>query len=375
MTARRAEGRGEDEALKYLDEFRNADLLRGQLRGILAFPFRAAFMEVCGTHTMAISRSGLRTALSAKVELVSGPGCPVCVTSQGDMGRAIALAGLEGVTLATFGDMMRVPGPQGTLMEASSRGADVRVVYSPLDAVALAEENPERRVVFLGVGFETTAPTVAAAVLRAREKGLDNFFLLSLHKLIPPALKALVDMDDFSIDGFLLPGHVSVILGTEAYRFLAEEHGIPCVISGFEAADILRAVFLLMRMKQEGKAEVANEYSRAVRAQGNPKARETMLRVFMEADAEWRGLGVIPGSGLALRDEFRALDAGRWEVEVPVPEERSGCRCGDVLCGRIRPPDCPLFARACTPDSPYGPCMVSSEGTCASYYLYEVRED
>jgi len=357
--------------MKYLDEFRKSDLLRGQLQRILEFPFRASFMEVCGTHTMAISRSGLRSALSRRVDLVSGPGCPVCVTSQRDMGRAIALAGVEGVILATFGDMMRVPGPQGTLMEASSRGADVRVVYSPLDAVALAEENPDRRVVFLGVGFETTAPAVAGAVLRAAEKGVHNFYVFSLHKLIPPALQALVNMDDFSIDGFLLPGHVSVILGTEAYRFLAEEHGIPCVISGFEPADILRAVYLLMRMKEDGKPGVANEYSRAVRPAGNPKARETMHRVFEDADAEWRGLGTIPGSGLRLREEFRTFDAGEWRLEVPEPEERSGCRCGDVLCGKIRPPECPLFARACTPDEPFGPCMVSSEGTCASYYLYE----
>jgi len=360
--------------LRYLDEYRSPALLRGQLRAIKELSANAVLMEVCGTHTMAISRSGLRPLLAPEVDLVSGPGCPVCVTSERDMGRAVALASLEGVTLATFGDMVRVPGPQGTLLEASSRGATVRVVYSPLDALALARENPDRRVVFLGVGFETTAPTVAAAVLRAREEGLKNFFLLSLHKLIPPALRALVDMEDFSIDGFLLPGHVSVVLGTEAYGFLPREHGIPCVISGFEPADILRAVYLLLRMKVEGSPEVVNEYSRAVRSQGNRKARETMYRVFREADAEWRGLGVIPGSGLELREEFRDLDAGTWDLEVPEVGERSGCRCGDVLCGRIRPPECPLFARACTPDSPFGPCMVSSEGTCASYYLYEGGE-
>ncbi|MDI6873687.1 hydrogenase formation protein HypD [Candidatus Solincola sp.] len=357
--------------MKYLDEYRSPAILQGQLRAIRELDTSAVLMEVCGTHTMVISRSGLRPLLTPEVDLVSGPGCPVCVTSERDMGRALALASIEDVILATFGDMVRVPGPQGTLLEASSRGAAVKVVYSPLDAVALARENPDRRVVFLGVGFETTAPTVAAAVLRAREEGLGNFFVLSLHKLIPPALKALVHMEDFSIDGFLLPGHVSVVLGTEAYRFLPREHGIPCVISGFEPADILRAVYLLLRMKAEGKPEVANEYSRAVRPEGNRRARETMCRVFREADAEWRGLGLIPGSGLALREEFADLDAGSWEVEVPEVRERSGCRCGDVLCGRIRPTECPLFARSCTPDSPFGPCMVSSEGTCASYYLYE----
>lgn len=261
------------------------------------------------------------------------------------------------------------------MLEAASRGAEVKVVYSPLEAVRLAEENPRRKVVFLGVGFETTAPTVAAAVLRAREKGLRNFFVLSLHKLIPPALKALVHMEDFAIDGFLLPGHVSVVLGTEVYEFLPRDHGIPCAISGFEPADILRAVYLLLRMKVEGRPEVANEYMRAVRPEGNRKARETMHRVFRETDAEWRGLGVIPGSGLVLRKEFEDMDAGAWDLEVPEGEERSGCRCGDVLCGRIKPSDCPLFARTCTPDSPFGPCMVSSEGTCASYYLYEGKED
>lgn len=357
--------------MKYLDEYRSVRLMGGQLRRIKELSVSAVLMEVCGTHTMAISRSGLRPLLAPEVDLVSGPGCPVCVTSERDMGRAVAVATHDGVLLATFGDMMRVPGPLGSLLEASSRGASVRVVYSPLDALALAEENPDRKVVFLGVGFETTAPTVAAAVLRARERGIGNFFVLSLHKLIPPALRALVDMDDFTIDGFLLPGHVSVVLGTEAYGFLPREYDIPCAVSGFEPADILRAVYLLLRMKAEGRPEVANEYSRAVRPEGNRKARETMYSVFREADAEWRGLGVIPGSGLELREEFRDMDAGTWDLEVPEVEERSDCRCGEVLSGRIRPPQCALFARACTPDSPFGPCMVSSEGTCASYYYYE----
>ncbi len=357
--------------MKFLDEYRAPRLLKGQLREIRSLSLQATLMEVCGTHTMAISRAGLRSLLAPQVDLVSGPGCPVCVTSERDMGRAIALAGCEGVMLATFGDMMRVPGPQGTLMEAASRGGEVKVVYSPLEALRLAEEHPDRKVVFLGVGFETTAPTVAAAVLQADARGLRNFYVLSLHKLIPPALRALVEMDDFSIDGFLLPGHVSVILGSGAYAFLPREHGIPCVISGFEPADILRAVYLLMRMKQEGRPEVVIEYSRAVRPEGNRKAQEVMYRVFKPGDAEWRGLGTIPGSGLVLRDEFASFDAGTWDVEVPDPKPSTGCRCGDVLCGKIKPVECPLFSRSCTPENPLGPCMVSTEGTCASYYLYE----
>jgi hydrogenase expression/formation protein HypD len=359
--------------MKYVDEFRSPELLRGQLQKISEFSFSASFMEVCGTHTMAISRAGLRPLLAPRVDLVSGPGCPVCVTSQADIGRAVALSEMEGVTLATFGDMMRVPGPLGTLSEAASRGAEIEVVYSPLEALRLAAERKDRKVVFLGVGFETTAPVVAATLLQAKDQGLANFFILSLHKLVPPALRALLDMVDFNIDGFILPGHVSSILGSQAYAFLVEEYGIPCVISGFEAVDILQAIYGLMRMKEEGPA-VSNEYSRAVRPEGNRKALAVMERVFEPADAEWRGLGTIPGSGLRLREELRDHDAGAWGLEVPEAAEETACRCGDVLCGRIKPPKCPLFARSCHPENPFGPCMVSTEGTCASYYLYECGE-
>jgi hydrogenase expression/formation protein HypD len=250
---------------------------------------------------------------------------------------------------------------------------EVEVVYSPLEALRMAAERKDRKVVFLGVGFETTAPVVAATVLQAEEQGLSNFYLLSLHKLVPPALRALVEMEEFNIDGFILPGHVSSVLGSGAYSFLAEEYGIPCVVAGFEATDILQAIYGLMRMKEEAPA-VLNEYSRAVRPEGNRKAQTVMERVFETADAEWRGLGMIPGSGLRLREEFKGRDAGAWEVEVPEAEEEKACRCGDVLCGRIKPPQCPLFARSCSPESPFGPCMVSTEGTCASYYLYDYRE-
>ena len=359
--------------MRYIDEYRSPDILKGQLERIKDYPRSISLMEVCGTHTMAISRAGLRPLLAPTVDLVSGPGCPVCVTSERDIGTAIAMAGMPDVILTTFGDMMRVPGPQGTLVEAASRGAAVKVVYSPLEALDLAEKERDKRVVFLGVGFETTSPLVAAVTLQAKERGLDNFYLLSLHKLIPPALRALVNMEGFDIDGFIMPGHVSVIIGSEAYSFLPEEYDIPCAVAGFEAADILQAILRLMQMKEEGPA-VSIEYSRAVRPQGNPKALEIMNRVFEPEDAEWRGIGTIPGSGLGLREDFRDHDAGTWEVEVPTAEAETRCRCGDILCGKIKPPQCALFARECTPENPVGPCMVSTEGTCASYYLYDYRE-
>lgn len=355
--------------MKYLDEFRSTGAVNALVEKINGLSGGFRFMEVCGTHTMAISKAGLRPLLEPAVELVSGPGCPVCVTSDADIDRAIATARMPGVLLATFGDMMKVPGTECSLADATAEGASVKVVYSPLEALELARSDSRRDVVFLGVGFETTAPTVAATLVRARDEALTNFYVISFHKVVPPALRALVSLDDFSVDGFILPGHVSSIIGSDAYSFIPADYGVPCVITGFEAADILQAVYRLMRMRKEGAA-VENEYSRAVRPGGNPKAIEVMSDVFEPADAEWRGLFVIPGSGLALRDEFRDFDAGTWEVELPEPVRDKGCRCGDVLCGRIRPTECPFFARTCTPDSPIGPCMVSSEGTCASYFIY-----
>ncbi len=353
--------------MKYLDEFRSPGAVKALSEKIKrASGGGRTYMEVCGTHTMAISRSGLRELLSPEIELISGPGCPVCVTCDRDIDRAIAVASLPGVTLATFGDMMKVPGSAGSLADASARGADVRVVYSPLDALAIARSTTDR-VVFLGVGFETTAPTVAATVLQAAAGNLDNFFVLSMHKLVPPALRALAAQDDFRVDGFLLPGHVSAIIGSDAYRFLPEEFALRCVVAGFEPADIMESIYLLATMDDP---VVSTEYARAVRPGGNPKALQVMGRVFEPCDAEWRGLFTIPGSGLALRGELASMDAGAWEVDLPEPVERKACRCGEILLGRIKPFDCPLFGGACTPDEPVGPCMVSSEGTCASYYLY-----
>ena len=359
--------------MRYIDEFRVPAAARELLREIDALDARGTFMEVCGTHTMAISRAGLRPLLAPGIDLISGPGCPVCVTADADIDRAIAVSKKPGVILTTFGDMMKVPGTEDSLASASARGARVRVVYSPLESLAIAAQEPDSQVVFLGVGFETTAPAVAGTMLEARRQGIDNFQVLSFHKLVPPALRALVGLDDFDVNGFILPGHVSVIIGSDAYAFLPVEFSMPCVVTGFEVTDILQAILRLLKMSASG-ASLEVEYARAVRPEGNPRALEVMSQVFEPCDAQWRGLFTIPGSGLAIREEFAAMDAGTWEVELPEPTRSKGCRCGEILCGRIKPMDCPFFGGRCTPDNPVGPCMVSSEGTCASYYLYSESE-
>ncbi|NPV05269.1 MAG: hydrogenase formation protein HypD [Syntrophaceae bacterium] len=362
--------------MKYIDEYRSPDLVRGLLDAVAILAAGigrdVSLMEICGTHTHAVGRYGLRRLLPGTLRLVSGPGCPVCVTSIGDVDRALHLAGLPGVTFATFGDMLRVPGTGGeNLARLRAAGKDVRVIASPADAVRFAEENPARQVVLLGIGFETTAPTVAAAVLRARERGVGNLSVFSAHKTVPQAIRALIADRSLNIDGFLCPGHVSVITGVEAYRMIPQA-GRAAAITGFEPADIAEGVLLLLRQIADGRFEVAIQYARGVKAQGNARAREVMAEVFEPGDAEWRGLGVIPGSGLRIRREFEAFDALR---RFTLPEIRSaefrGCRCGDVLRGVMSPDQCGLFGEACTPASPLGPCMVSGEGTCAAYYKYE----
>ncbi len=335
-------------------------------------PRRVRVMEVCGTHTMAICRSGLRALLPENVDLVSGPGCPVCVTPTGYVDAAQELAQRADVVVATFGDMMKVPGSERSLAQAKAAGADVRVVYSPLDALALARRRPEKQAVFLGVGFETTAPLAAAAAAMARREGLTNFSILSAHKLVPPALRALCEAGDLAIDAFLLPGHVSAVIGAAPYRFVAEEFGRPCVIAGFEPADILAALCLLLKQLVEGRAEVEIQYTRCVKPEGNPAAVKQMRAAFQPAAAAWRGLGELPDSGLELRGEFEEFDAARrFGVAIEHKPDPPGCRCGDVICGRLQPDACPLFGRRCTPASPVGPCMVSSEGSCAAHYKYE----
>lgn len=355
--------------------FRRADLARailGRLKGRLARlgrPLR--LMEVCGTHTVAISRSGLRSLLAPEVDLVSGPGCPVCVTSQGEIDAMLELAGRPGVTVATFGDMMRVPGSRGSLNDARAAGARVAVVYSPMDAVRLAAETPGEHVVFLGVGFETTAPGTALALEAAARGGIGNFYVYAAHKLVPPALHALLAESDLFLDGFVLPGHVSVVLGRRAYDFLAGR-GVVAAISGFEPVDILLAVDRVAAMIEDGRAGVENTYTRAVSEEGNVAAREAIGRCFAPVDTAWRGLGFIPESGLAIRDHLSAHDAARHFGILPahVPDP-PGCSCGAVLRGKAKPTDCAFFAGPCNPESPIGPCMVSSEGACAAYYRFE----
>lgn len=331
------------------------------------------FMEVCGTHTMAISRYGLRQLLPPGLRLISGPGCPVCVTAIHDLDKVVALARRPEVTVATFGDLVRVPASSTTLAAERAAGADVRVVYSPLDALELAAAQPQRQLVFIGIGFETTAPGVAAAIADAAGRGLDNFSVISLHKTMPLALKALLDLGETALSGFILPGHVSVITGTACYEFLAADYGIGGVVAGFEPNDVLTALLMLAR-QQAPAIEIA--YRRAVKPEGNPAARALMDRVLEPCDADWRGLGVIPGSGLAIRPEFAACDAERRFAIEPEPAlEPRGCRCPEVLRGVCDPADCPLFGRRCTPEDPVGACMVSSEGACAARYRYRDLDD
>ncbi len=331
-------------------------------------------MEVCGTHTMVAFRSGLRSLLPAPVQLISGPGCPVCVTPNGYIDAAIELSRRPGVTVATFGDLVRVPGSDSSLERERADGASVQVVYSPTDALALAREDPARSVVFLGVGFETTVPGVGVSIRTARDEGLTNFSVLSALKTMPGPMRALASGGEVAIDGFICPGHVSVITGASAFAFLAEEYQLPCVVTGFEDIDLLEGIAMLLCQIVEGRSEVEIEYRRAVTREGNPIAQDIMAQVFEACDAEWRGLGVIPQSGLAIRAEFRGHDAAsKFGVEIVSGEPPRGCRCGDVLRGVISPPECPLFDRRCSPVTPEGPCMVSSEGACAAHWRYGTR--
>jgi hydrogenase expression/formation protein HypD len=327
-------------------------------------------MEVCGTHTVAIRRSGLRSLLPGNIRLISGPGCPVCVTPAGYIDNALSLLELPDLTLASFGDMLKVPGTSGRSLSRHLGGGRLRVVYSPGELLELASA-ARGPVVFLGIGFETTVPAIASAFLRAASQGISNLFLYPAFKTVPPALKALLRSPNRGLDGFLLPGHVSVIIGLEPYAFLEGPGGVPGVVTGFEPLDLVRGILALLRQLAAGTRRVENAYPRAVRSEGNPKAREVMAGLLEPADALWRGLGRIPGSGLELRPEFQDFDAARrfglppmWNHEPP------GCGCAEVLQGLEEPESCPLFGRACTPESPVGPCMVSSEGACAAAFRY-----
>lgn len=350
--------------------------LLGAIRALGERPM--TLMEVCGTHTMAIARSGLKTLLPENIRLLSGPGCPVCVTPAEVIDAVLELAMEKNVILASYGDMLRVPGstPGDSLLRRRALGARVEIVYSPVDAVALAKENPGREVVFLGVGFETTAPGTAAAVLTAQEEGVKNFSVLSMLKTVEPALRTLIAMPGFRVEGFLCPGHVASITGEAGFCFLPEEYNLPGVIAGFGPEEILLAVYLLAKQITEGKPRLENAYRRAVRPEGNTLAQAMLKRCFVPRRDLWRGLGEIENSGLGLREELADFDAEKKFGLSAAPKARpTACRCGDVICGRIRPEDCPLFDRRCTPEDPVGPCMVSSEGACAAAYKYRGIEN
>lgn len=356
----------------YIDEFRDSSAA-ARLAEILA-KYRGkniTLMEVCGTHTMSIARYGIRKLLPPGIRLVSGPGCPVCVTPQSYVDCAVKLAGMDGVIIASFGDMMRVPGSSSSLLKSRASGCDVRLVYSPLDCLKLAEQNPGKKVVFLSVGFETTTPITALAILKAKSEGIKNLLFLAANKTMPQALSLLAADSEAHIDGFLYPGHVSAVTGTGVYDEISQKYRIPGVITGFEPLDILHAVATLSELANRGEARAVNEYSRAVKPEGNPIAREKMYEVFEPADAYWRGLGTVPGSGLAIREKYRELDASvLLGAATPQVSEPAGCRCGEVLKGRISPNQCALFGKLCTPEKPVGACMVSTEGTCAAHYKY-----
>jgi hydrogenase expression/formation protein HypD len=358
--------------LKFIDEFRRSDLAKGIVTRInQRSKTNVRFMEFCGGHTVAIFKYGIRQLLPPSIEMVSGPGCPVCVTANSDIDKCIAFSQLPGVIVATFGDMLKVPGSRSSLQRAKAEGADVRMVYSAIDALGMAQDNPDKSVVFLGIGFETTAPTIAASILQAQEQKIKNYFVFSMHKLTPPVVKAVLDAGEVKIGGIVCPGHVSVITGSQAWEFIAKDYGIPCVVSGFEPLDILQCVSMLVDQVESGCSKVEIAYIRGVCHEGNTEAQKLMHRVFQPSPAEWRGIGSVPGSGLKLNEKYARFDAERvFHIDHGESFEPAGCICGEVLRGVKTPHDCALFGGGCTPQSPVGPCMVSSEGTCAAYYLY-----
>jgi hydrogenase expression/formation protein HypD len=354
------------------DAFRDPAVVEKLTHKIWAASGRSIkIMEFCGTHTHAIHRFGIRQLLPPTIEMFSGPGCPVCVTDNSDIDYAIALSKIPGMIIATFGDLLRVPGTRESLLSSKATGARVEMVYSPLDALNLASGNPSCRVVFLGIGFETTAPAVAASIVEAESTGLDNYSVLSMHKLTPPAMRAILESHEIALDGILCPGHVSTVTGWKAWQFLPDSFHIPAAVAGFEPVDILWGVAEIVRQCEEGKPRVVNTYPRSVTPEGNRPAREMMERVFQKGPASWRGLGTIPESGMIIRDGYGRHDARRlFDIEIPKSAAPDGCHCGEVIRGALTPDACPLFRSVCTPSHPVGPCMVSSEGSCAAYYLY-----
>lgn len=358
--------------MKFIDEYRRSELAQGVVRRIHGSSTRSArLMEFCGGHTVAILKHGIRQLLPPNIEMLSGPGCPVCVTDNADLDKAIALARIPDVILTTFGDMLKVPGSRSSLQEVKAEGGDVRIVYSALDALQIARQNPAKSVVFLGIGFETTAPTIAASILQAEQEEISNYYVLSLHKLCPPAIKALLDSGEVRLHGLICPGHVSAIIGSQPWHFIASDYGIPCVVSGFEPLDVLQCIDMLVAQVEKDESRVEIAYRRGVRPEGNQPAIEIMYQVFDVCPARWRGMGTVPDSGLKLGKKFQRFDAELAFDYDPGPTlEPKGCICGDILRGVKTSRDCQLFAKVCTPATPVGPCMVSSEGSCAAYYLY-----
>lgn len=357
------------------DPFSDSEAVRGLAREIAReaeeLEGRLTIMEVCGSHTHAIARAGLRSLLPKKIRLISGPGCPVCVTPVDWLDHAIALVERGDVILSSFGDLMRVPSSRRTLEEIRSEGAPVEILYSPRDALKLARSRPEKKIVFLAVGFETTAPTIAAALLEAEAEGLGNFLILPGNKTMPEPMRLIAGDPEIAVDAFLLPGHVSVITGSDAFEFLARDYGLPGIVAGFAPTDVLRAVLEIIAQGKNGEAKIVNAYGRVVTREGNQAARKILDEVFVASPARWRGLGEIPASGLDLRPELAHRNAALLPVELPEPIEPPGCRCGEVLKGMIDPPECPLFGAPCIPERPVGACMVSSEGSCAAWYRHE----
>lgn len=357
--------------MKYIDEYRDKELVTKLVSQIHATSKKkVAFMEVCGGHTMSIQKFGIPSLLPETIRLISGPGCPVCVSDRKYIDQAIAYSRLDDVIITTYGDLIRVPGSTSSLDEEKARGGDIRIVYSILDALEIAKNNGNKRVVFLGIGFETTAPSSAAGVLKALMAGIRNFYLFSSHKIMPPAMEALID-EGVKLDGYIAPGHVSAITGTGIYRNIPEKYGLGCVISGFEPVDLLTAILMLVKQVETNEPKVEIAYTRVVKPEGNIKARQMLEEVFELRDDWWRGLGILPKSGLGIRKEYEAFDAEKQiPVEVEPTREDKGCICGEILKGMKNPKDCKLFAKACTPNNPVGACMVSHEGACHAYYRY-----
>jgi len=357
--------------VKYIDEYRKKELILSVSEKLKSVSKKEiVLMEVCGGHTMAIHRFGLASLLPPTIRLISGPGCPVCVSSQHFIDMAMAYSKISGVIIATYGDLIRVPGSSTSLEKERANGSDVRIVYSVLESLEIAKSNPKKNVIFLGIGFETTAPLTAAAILQAKQENIPNFFVLSAHKVMPPVMKALVE-EGVKIDGFIAPGHVTAITGTAIYNDLATICGLGVVVAGFEPVDMMQAILMLTIQIESGTPGVEIQYQRVVHSEGNQVAQQVLKDVFELRDDSWRGLGTIPKSGLKIREELSSFDA-EWQftVEVPSSTEPKGCICGQILRGLKTPVDCPLFARKCTPSDPVGACMVSGEGTCATYYKY-----